>query len=321
MKIPYHFDFNGDVKHKKTLSSLPEGCRHPMPAAKSRLYYLYNDTEILSQQLNHTPFFTEMVEVDLKQSAEIPFVVDSTQIFLFFMISGEVTFQEADGKPIVVTRNNTIMISVYGSGRFTFKAEAGKHVAYIVNIQQKWMEKKSNHYPKVWAELSENLDKPCFTLNQYRIDRKVKRWLKKIYNYPKKDKGGLEGHLIKYIGYILNYYDSRIQAEDPNLADQLKAYIEENFCAPDLNVNILADMFCVTRFTLLNHFKRIFNISIQEFYTLLRMEKASELEATGLKPIDIFDKVGYNSVRSYRSARQYYLRRNKQKEEMLKKLT
>lgn len=302
MKIPYHFDFNGDIKHRETLSSLPEGCRHPMPAAKSRLYYLWNGTEILSQQLNRIPFFTEMVEVNLKQSTEIPFVVDGTQIFLFFMVSGEVTFQEADGKPIVVTRNNTIMISVYGSGRFTFKADAGKYVAYIVNIQQEWMEKKSDHYPKVWAQLSENLGKPYFTLNQYRIERKVKRWLKKIYNYPKKDKGGLEGHLIKYIGYILNYYDTRIQAEDPNLADQLKAYIEENYCDPDLNVKMLREKFCQTEKTLGNHFKRKYSISVQEFYHSLRLNKAKLLLKEGHSFADVFSQVGFRDENSLRKA-------------------
>jgi AraC-like DNA-binding protein len=302
MKIPYHFDFNGNVKHREILSSLPEGCRHPMPAAKSRLYYLWNDTEILSQQLNRTPFFTEMVEVDIKKTTEIPFVVYGTQIFLFFMISGEVTFQEDEGSPIVVTRNNTFMISVYGSGRFTFKAEAGKHVAFIVNIQRQWMEKESDYYPKVWAELNENSDRSYFTLNQYRIDRKVKRWLRRIYSYPKEDKGSLEGHLIKYIGYILNYYDTRIQEEDPNLADQLKKYIEENFCDPKLNVEMLAEKFSVTRFTLLNHFKRKYKVSVQEFYLRLRLSRARVLLKRGNSMADIFYQVGFRDESSLRKA-------------------
>lgn len=308
MKIPYHFDFNGDVKHRKSLPSLPEDYEHAMPAAKSKWYYLWNGSEIISQQLNRTPFFTEMVEVKSQQTTEIPFVVHGSQIFLFFMIRGQVTFLQDDGNPVIVTRNNTFMISVYGSGRFTFKAEAGKHIAFIINIQKEWMGKKSEQYPKIWTVLRENFDKPYFTMNQYRIDRKINRWLRRIFKYSKKDKGGLEGHLMKYTGYILNYYNTHIEEDEhPNLAMQVRTYIEEHFCNPDLNINMLADKFCVTRFTLLNHFKRVFSISIQKFYTSLRMERASEMEASGLKPIDIFDKVGYNDVRAYRSARQFYI--------------
>lgn len=315
MKIPYHFDFNGDVKHRKSLPSLPEDYEHAMPAAKSKWYYLWNGTEIISQQLNRTPFFTEMVEVKSQQTTEIPFVVHGSQIFLFFMIRGQVTFLQDDGNPVIVTRNNTFMISVYGSGRFTFKAEAGKHIAFIINIQKEWMEKKSEQYPKVWNVLKENFDKPYFTMNQYRIDKKINRWLRRIFKYSKKDKGGLEGHLIKYTGYILNYYNTCIEEEEhPNLAEQIRTYIEENFYNPKLNVKVLAENFCLTRQTLRNHFTRKYDTSVQNYYTTLRMKHALVLRGEGHSDNDIYEQVGYADIRSFQTAMNRYIKRKSRTE-------
>jgi AraC-like DNA-binding protein len=310
MKIPYRFDFNGDVKYRTVLSSLPEDYTYAMPAAKSRLYYLWNGTEILSQQLNRTPFFTEMVDVKCQQTTEIPFIVDDAQIFLFFMIRGQVTFQANDGNPIIVTRNNTFMISVYGSGRFTFKAEAGKHIAFIINIQRKWMEEKSVQYSKICTVLRENLDKLYFTMNQYRMDRKVNRWLRRIFKYSKKDKGGLEGHLLKYVGYILTYYNTHVEQDElPNLAEQLRKYMDENYCNPKLNVKMLAENFYLTRQTLRNHFTRTYDTSVQNYYTTLRMKHALALRKEGLSDNEIYEQVGYTDIRSFQSTMNRYIKR------------
>jgi hypothetical protein len=226
MKIPYRFDFNGDIKHRKVLSSLPDWCTHPMPTAKCRLYYLWNSSEILSQQLNYTPFFTEMVDVKLQETTDIPFVVDDSQVFLFFMISGEVTFQEEHGNPIVVTRNNTFMISVYGSGRFSFKAEPGKHTAFIVNIQKKWLTRMKTVFPSVWNEIEIGMEKHYHALPQHRIGKTVDNWLKSIYEYTETNIGAVDGNQRKYICFILAYYDTRLSKGSFVLAEQLKRFID-----------------------------------------------------------------------------------------------
>lgn len=307
MKIPYHFDFNGDVKYRTVLSSLPDWCTYTMPTAKCRLYYLWNGTGILSQQLNYTPFFTEMIEVDIEENTHIPFVVEDRQILLLFMMSGEVTFLAPDGNPIVTLGNNTFMISEFGSGRYSFEAEKGKHIGFLVNIQREWFEKMEVEFPTILTRIREEQANPFHMLPQHRIGKTIKNWLKKIYEYSETNIGAVDGNQRKYICFILAYYDTRISEGNSMLAEHLKQFVEENYLDPELNVQSIADHFYLTRQTLRNHFYRKFNRNIQEFLTSLRMQRAQRLiDEEGLDKNKVFDQVGYLDYSSFRKAYKRY---------------
>jgi hypothetical protein len=275
MITPYHFDLNGDSP--EVLQTLPRWSKSPMPFATCRLLYRYNTIQILSQQMNHSPFVIQMVEVKLNQAETIPFRINGSQIFLYFMLHGEVTFTLPDSSPVIITCHKTFMISRYRPGCFAFEAAAGMHTALIITIKSEWLQEGRHFFPCIVAALTENSDKPYFTLNQDPMDRKTESRLEKIYTYPKQKPQGLDGHLRKYISYILKHYDNKIEERYADLSYELKTYLDEHFCDPGLSVGFLSEYFSVTSQTLLN---RQYNITIQNYYTSLRMEKAPHMMRT-----------------------------------------
>ncbi|VTP94540.1 Uncharacterised protein [Sphingobacterium daejeonense] len=68
------------------------------------------------------------------------------------------------------------------------------------------------------------------TMYQCRMDRKIHRWLYKIYSYSQTNIGALDGNLRKYISYLLEHYDTMLEDQKADLAYKIKAYIQEHYC-------------------------------------------------------------------------------------------
>ncbi len=314
MEIPYHFDFNGDSRQKTVLDKLPLWCKYSLKAVNNPHFFSWKQAEIVSQQINHHTFFIDLVELRVKQDFVIPFKITEKNLSLIFVLEGEATFYTDEDKHINVIRNNSFLISIFNKGKFRLKTEAGHHIFLLINMDPEWIEKKLKrltHIQKI-VNIFNKEENSYHLLLQYRINRQIKSWLKKVINYPKQNQETIDSTLKTYVSHILKYYNERVKSRNA-LAEQVKVYIEENFTDSTLSVSLLADMFCVTRFTLLNHFKRKYGISIQKYYTTLRMEKSQELKNSGLSPNEIFEKVGYTDVRSYRSTRNDYTRRKSKK--------
>ncbi len=297
MKIPYHFDFNGDSP--SVLPTLPEWCTYPLRYARTRLYYTRKSDEILSQQLNYAPFFIDVLELKLAVAGKVGFRIDDRQLFLFFMLHGGGSITTARGRPILYLPDGTFLTKTYTTGNYVFKAPAGKHIALVISIRQDWLE---NQFPLIFNKLIN--PQPYCLLPLHRIDKAIDRWLTRIYTYTKTRNRDLDWHLRKYITFILEHYETRLLTEP---AIQIREYIEQNFTSPDLTTKNLCDYFCMTDRTLRNTFKRKYSESPHRYITRLRMEMAEELmDQYGLAIRDIYEKVGYTDERTYRYARDRY---------------
>ena len=309
MKIPYTFTLSGDSR--RLYADLPLWCNYPMNIAEESWHYREDKAELVSQELNFTPFFINLLELKLARQKEIPFEVHDTQVFLFFMLRGELTFTEESGKTIAVSRHNTFLISVYGSGKFAFRAKAGKHAALIINLQRAWLRKKSRYFPNIADRIQRNIHTPYYLMQPYRANRMVRNWMEKLFTHSGKKIRSLEVNLLSYMGKIMEYYDKKI-VDDPQLAYDLKNYLDKHYLNPGLNVTFLADHFHVTTQTLLNHFKRHYNSTVQDYYTTLRMEDAWKMiKIQGLSYNEVYDRVGYTDIRSFRSTFDDYVNRRR----------
>ena len=268
--------------------------------------------ELISQQLNYKPFFVDLVEINVKKPTYIPFAIHDRQLYMFFMLKGSLLYTTETKTPIIKTQANTFLMSYYDKGSYYAYAEEGEHIALVLSIHPDWIESIDQGYRNIQHILQRYLDskKTYETMNQCRMDRKIHRWLYKIYSYSQSNKGALDGNLRKYVSFLLEYYDSLLEDQDKDMAFKIKDFIEANYKNVELNNRLLADYFFVTERTLLNIFKRRYHVSVQQFIADLRISHALLLmhqQRLGIK--DVYMEVGYADERTFRSALERYLKR------------
>ncbi|MBZ4190746.1 MULTISPECIES: AraC family transcriptional regulator [Bacteroidota] len=312
MEIPYILKLvTGFRKQKLSLNNLPEWSKFPLPFASERQVFTLPQFELLSQQLKNVPFFIDLVQLNVTEPAYIPFDISERQLYLYFMLKGSLLYMTEEHKPIIRTQANTFLMSYYDTGRYFAYAEKGVHICLVVSILPEWIESMYHNYPNLQYILHrfKNDTRPYDTMYQCRMDRKIHRWLYKIYSYSQNNIGALDGNLRKYISYLLEYYDSVLEQQKSDLAYKIKTHIQEHYTDNALTVKSLSEYFFVTERTLLNIFKRQYRMSVQDFITDLRMTHALLLmeQGTGIK--DVYMAVGYTNERPFRTALERYLKR------------
>lgn len=315
MKVPYTvYSDKERVKPNTLPENLSNRCRYPLPFAQEKQHFKVPELELFSQQSNYKPFFIDLVEIEVKESAYIPFVIHDKQLYMYFMLKGSLLYTTDTKKPIIKTQSNTFLMSYYDKGSYFAHAEKGEHIALVLSIHPEWIESIHHKYQNIQRILHRftNVKNPYETMNQYRMDRRVQRWLYKIYSYSQDNVGALDGNLRKYVSLLLEYYDSLLEDQESDMAFKIKGFIEANYCDVGLNVKFLADHFHMTGRTLRNIFKKRYHLSVQQYYTDLRIEEAIALmdrERITIK--DVYMKVGYADERTFRYALEGYQKRNK----------
>lgn len=312
MEVPY--TLNIETKFKKWIKNpddLPSWTKYPLSFATKCHRYALTDYELISQQIKSSPFFIDLVQINVSEPAYIPFDISERRLYLYFMLDGTLLYMTQNRKPIIKTQTNSFLMSYYDTGRYYTYAEKGLHICLVVNILPEWIESMYHNYPNLQNILQrfKTENRTYDTMYQCRIDRTTQRWLYKIYSYSKANIGALDGNLRKYISYILEYYNNVWEDNKNDLGYAIKTYIQENYCESTLNVKFLAEYFYVTPRTLLNIFRRQYHMSVQEFITDLRIQHALIfMDQHGAVIKDIYIQVGYADERTFRSALERYLR-------------
>lgn len=312
MKIPYALEIDNEIKNNIIKpNDLPDWCKYPLAVANQRKCYSSPQFELLSQQLTSKPFFIDMVQLNVAESTHIPFIIHERQLFLYFTLKGTLLYENNLHRPIVRSLPNSFLMSYYDTGRYFAFAEKGTHICLLISILPQWVESMYQDYPNLQNILHrfKNDTRSYDTMYQCRMERKIHRWLFKIYSYSQTNVGALDGNLRKYISYLLEHYDSVLEDQKADLAYKIKAHIQEHYIDNTLNVRSLSENFFVTERTLLNIFKRQYQISIQDYIVELRMTDALKMMEQGMGIKDIYMEVGYADERSFRSALERYLKR------------
>lgn len=310
MKVPYILNTDKRFTRRSVgLHDLPEWCEYPLAFATLRTLYTRAGMELQSQQLNHRFFFINLLQLRTDGAVHIPFEIFERQLFLYFSLRGAVSYLTEKHRPIVHTVANSFLMSYFDKGRYFAHTGHGIHTALVVSILPRWIEGISHDYPNLQDILRHYRtdSRPYDTMYQSHIDRRIRRWLYKIYSYSQNNPGALDGNLQKYISYLLGYYDSEFTDSTGDISYKIKAYIQEHFRDNELSVRFLEDHFSVSGRTLLNNFKRRYHQSIQEYISGMRISYALKLMAEqGLGIKDVYMEAGYKDERSFRYALDRY---------------
>lgn len=308
MKIPYSFTFPEKESKKMLIGKLPDWSTYRLFFAQEKWLYIWQSTYIISQQLSNPPFYIDLVEINTNDDVSIPFVVNSRQLLLYFMLDGSISFSTPEGMSSEMSKQHSFFIAIWDEGNYYLHVTKGKNTSLVICILPEWIAAISQNLPYLQKILKmfKYDEIPYKLMYQCKTDKQVMRWLDQIFRSTINNIGVLDGNLRKYISYILEFYDSKIGVDEDSLAHRVKVYIEAHYSEADLNVKFLADYFAVTERTLLNHFKRAYHTSVQIFYTHLRMRKALQLESEGFRIKDIYSNVGYLDERTFRTAFKKY---------------
>lgn len=314
METPYIFDFESHkVLSGGPVEVLPEWCTYSMAFAQERYHYRLQGIEIVVQRHNDRPFHVDLMQINVTVPEPFPLclALEGRQLILYFMLEGEFLIATAEGAPIVVTRSNMLLMGYADTGKYLFHAGKGLYVAMVVVILPEWLETRCGKLPAIRDMLDRfrQAEKPYDTLHHLRMERKVRRWLEKIYGFSQTNEGAIDGNLRQYISLIMEYYDGTMGSRTDDLAYRVKAHLDEHYRDSGLSVKSLAEHFSVTERTLLNNFKGQYRMAPYHYITKLRMERARHLTHEKKLPVEeVYREVGYQSEKAFRIAYRKYFK-------------
>lgn len=101
--------------------------------------------------------------------------------------------------------------------------------------------------------------------------------------------------ILDYTASLCRLASLRLPEKSDHKYSNIEAYIKENFCNPDLNVNMIADVFDISRPWLSKTFREKMGISISDYIVKCRLDKAKEMLKTGMTVSQISQAVGFSS--------------------------
>ncbi len=303
MKIPYTLRFSGEQHKEKTVASgnLPEWCSFPLEFTQRNILYQSGNFGILRQLFNYKPFFIDLVEVNSENPLDFMFEIQNKQVFLFFMLVGDMEFYDSSDRVIARTLENSFLMSYYGSGLYHVKVDKGTHIALVITLDPEWLEKVSLEYKNIFRILTEfNKGTNAYqAMYQGKIDRNLHRWLRKVYGSQKQDIGIFDGFLRMNMTLMLKHYDKLL--DNHWLAFDIRDFILENLTDDNLGIEMLCKHFSLTKRALRYQFMQTFGENILNFIKNKRMELAGKLIRTnGLTVAEVYMQVGYKDESTFR---------------------
>ena len=84
MEIPYILKIESEFKRWiANPNDLPEWSKYPLPFAVQRQGFTLPYYELLSQQIKNSPFFIDLVQLNVSNPVYIPFDIQERQLYLY----------------------------------------------------------------------------------------------------------------------------------------------------------------------------------------------------------------------------------------------
>ncbi len=223
------------------------------------------------------------------------------QVFLFFMLNGDIEFYGHPNQLIAKTLENNFLMSFYDVGKYTAAVGKGKQIALVVTIDPEWLEKVGAEYRNILRILTEyrKAIRPYQAMYQGKIDRNIHRWLRKVYTSQKQDIGIFDGFLRMHMSMMLKHYDKLL--DNFWIAFDIRDYILENLTDEELGIEILCRKFNLSKRVLRYQFSHNFGENILTFINNKRMILADGLMRNdNLTITDVYMRVGYKDESTFR---------------------
>jgi len=307
MRLPYILHFLKEPEMEKNVTGMiPKWCHFTMSIAQEAIHYRFPNVDILSQRVRILHFFVDMIEINSAFPFQFNFSVDKDRIFLLFMLKGGIEFNTIDGNYITAVKNNHFYLSHNGPGMFKAKVTAGEHVAFVVAINVGWAKSKFKEFSNLRSTTNQmfNFSQQYNIMPHCRMDRQVHQWLREVNSTNQKTNSVvLESILRMYITLALERYNERLTMGDGVIAYEVKRYLDKNYSDQDLAYNTLAVLFHTSEHTLRNQFRAEYHVTIHNYLTRIRLEKARYMIEEEKKSIsEVFSKVGYRTENAFRYA-------------------
>lgn len=314
MTTPYDLIFEPqELVSAGPVERLPGWCRFVIAFAKQRHYYRLQDMEIVSQHMPYAPFDINLTELKVSKSTPVRFNIRKRALFLFFIVQGGYFLSTGNDIPITRINSNTFFMLYYDPGRYVAHMDKGHHSIVLVKTDPEWIDRSCTglHHIRQLLEGFRESSRPYDMLYPSRMDRKVHRWLYKLYHYSGDNFGVLEGNIRKYISHILGHYDAILKNNPYGLAYRVKSYLDDHYRDRELNMTLLASHFCATKRTLRNNFKQEYTMTPHQYYSRLRVTHGLALmQQYHYTTRQVYDKIGYGDESSFRYALKQF-RKNK----------
>lgn len=303
MTTPYTLHFNvSDIK-ETTLDtkSLSKWSNYPLYFSQSNHFYYTKNFEILRQIFNYKPFFVDLVEIHTEKPLDFMFEIHNKQLFMFFMLKGQMNFYDNSHRMIVQPLENNFLMSYYNSNFYHVEVNKGSHIALVITIHPEWLEKVSLEYKNIYRILTEfnQGSNPYQALYQGKIDRNIHRNLRKVYSSPKQDFCIFDGVLRMNMATMLKHYDKLL--DNYWLAIDIRNFIIKHLTDENLGLDMLCDCLRLSKRVLRYQFNHTFGQNIITYVHEKRIELAKEIMQNKQYNItDIYFKVGYKDESTFR---------------------
>lgn len=303
MKTPYTLRFQDYNVKAQVLNQAQvlKWCSRPLLYSEKNILYSTPEFSILRQYCNYKPFFIDVIEINSEKDFECQFEIHGKQVFMFFMLHGDLNFHDVTNHLIAHTPEESFLMAYYDTGMYNVKITKGKKLALAITIGPEWLEKVSSEYEHIYRFVTEFKKRttPYLALYRGEMEKNVRRWIHKVYYCQKTDIGLLDALIRENMTLVLKKYNKLLN--DFWLAFDVRAFIIEHLTDEDLSMDMLSDYFKISKRVLSYVFKKIFNENIPTYINGRRMDLAEKLmPEDNLTISQVYMLVGYKDEGTFR---------------------
>lgn len=316
--IPLCYEAQTKCFQESRISS--DFCSFKLPYAHSIELIRHPQFSIVLQYYDAMDIFLCVAEIRAKEPFYIHLQTVLPDIYWIFNLKG--TYQlhpygqlEQD---IIHLTNKQYTIAYTPPQWLSCSFASGTHRYIYFSVSKACLHRNENHGPSLFKQILQKQEQTAIshqTLPSLSLHKRLDRELQALLQIPLPDTIDItfESHLSLSVGKIIRITKADLaglNGEDLSshqLAIEMHQYLEENL-SKDLitSVNELSYYFETSRQRLNRIHQTHFGSDLRSYINQIRMEKAKYLLEEGLKPSDVWMKVGYQDIFAFSKAFKKY---------------
>jgi AraC-like DNA-binding protein len=302
MKNPITLNFSSaGLPGKDITGNLPDDCKYPISYAIAELIELAEGV-VICQHYSHILYFMEVIEFKLHTDLYASFSVDKPSLFQFFMLQGKIAFFTPDRQPIAQAGKGICYATYNEPAEYFYHLPAGIHRTCCFTLRPRWLQMKINNHLGLnpFVEKMDDHEVLYGYMPSCVMNKKISDDLLALFNLEETAKNDLESAQSRILKKIIAEYQKLVQIKLSHPIYRIRDYLEEKYIDIELNNQKLIGQFNITEKTLIENFKKEFNITPHLYLTKVRMQHAKRMLAKDKKDvIEVYGAVGYKDMHSF----------------------
>ncbi len=303
MKNPITLNFSSaELPGKDITGNLPDDCKYRIPYANAAELIELVEGVAICQYYSHILYFMDVIEFKLHTDLYASFSVDKPSLFQFFMLQGKIAFFTLDQQPIAQALTGICYTTYNEPGEYFFRLPAGVHCLCCFALQPRWLQMKINSHLGLYPFVEKMDDHEVLYghLPSCMMNKKISDDLLALFNLEETAKNDLESTQSLILKRIIAEYQKLVQIKLSHPIYRIRDYLEEKYIDFELNNQKLIEAFHITEKTLIENFKKEFNITPHSYLTKVRMQHAKLMLTKDKKDVlEVYGAVGYKDMHSF----------------------